>query len=92
MATYVDPMFTTMRSKKWPYKSACHLTADTDKELHQIARLIGLKREWHQGAGRASHYDLTASMRKKAIAAGAVPITRGIAAEMFKGGRREQHK
>lgn len=64
----------------WPGKKprcfnagSCHLTTDgTLDELHAFAAKIGLKREWFQPHQRHPHYDLTASKREKALAAGAV--------------------
>jgi hypothetical protein len=60
-----------------------HLYTDQDDqtELHEFARKIGLRRAWFQKADceeRAPwlcHYDVTDSLRRKAIAAGATPIT-----------------
>ncbi len=48
------------------------LTTDID-ELHALAARIGLKREWFQDK-TFPHYDVTASKRRQAIAAGAIPI------------------
>jgi hypothetical protein len=48
-----------------------HMMADTDDELHAMAQRIGLKREWFQG----DHYDVSITVRQKAVAAGAVEIT-----------------
>lgn len=53
-----------------------HMTADTDEELHAMAIHIGLRREWFQPNERrpaANHYDVTDSMRARAIRAGAIP-------------------
>jgi hypothetical protein len=53
-----------------------HLTADTKGELHAFAARLGLRREWFQdNAGGLWHYDVTDSMRRKAIALGATPLT-----------------
>jgi hypothetical protein len=65
-----------------------HMFADSKEELHAFAERIGLKREWFQDpvvygkppakpGSRAAenwHYDVTESMRKRAIALGAVAI------------------
>jgi hypothetical protein len=54
------------------------LTADTEEELHDFARRIGLRREWFQSAVnrrgwyRRPHYDLTGHKRFEAVAAGAI--------------------
>lgn len=50
----------------------CHMMADTDEELHEMADRIGVKRRWHQKAGTPhSHYDICLSKRKLAISFGA---------------------
>lgn len=43
--------------------------------LHQFAAGIGLKRNWFQGRGGTPHYDVCASMRLRAVKAGAKPVT-----------------
>lgn len=65
MSCYVDPA----RSDGW-----CHLTADTEAELHEMAENIGLKYRWYQGPPkhRHMHYDLRPSRRRWAIAHGAI--------------------
>jgi hypothetical protein len=45
--------------------------------LHEMADRIGLKRAWFQGESTFAHYDLTASKRALALAAGAVEIGLG---------------
>lgn len=51
------------------------LTSDLD-ELHAMADRIGLKRAWFQDK-TFPHYDVMASKRRQALAAGAVPIGTG---------------
>jgi hypothetical protein len=75
---YVDPLMKTVRSKAWPYTQVCHLRADTEKELHEFALGIGLKREWfqnHHPNPRFWHYDLTRGKRDEAIRWGAKALT-----------------
>lgn len=48
----------------------CHLFADSEDALHAFADQLGLERMWFQG----DHYDLTPWRRKRAIAAGALPV------------------
>lgn len=63
----------------------CHMLADTDEELHEMAAKIGVARKWHQKAGTVhSHYDVCMSMRAKAVKLGAVEITRAQVAELIK--------
>lgn len=49
----------------------CHMSADTEKELHRMARRIGVARRWYQG----DHYDICLSKRKLAVVLGAKEIT-----------------
>ncbi len=69
MSVYVDQMFS------WPgHKTQwCHMWADSLQELHLMASLIGLHREWFQCTGRRKfeHYDLKLSKRKLALHCGA---------------------
>lgn len=71
MGVYVDPIFSHWRNKRW-----CHLFADSDFELHQFARELGLKRQWFQEPPKASwrHYDITEPKRKLALKLGAIPM------------------
>ena len=73
MSVYVDKMGSCAPNKNWPYKEACHLIADTVKELHELAQGIGLKREWFQDKS-LPHYDLTFGMRCAAVRAGAIEV------------------
>ena len=56
----------------------CHMWADTLDELHAMADRIGMARRWFQQPPKASwcHYDISKSMRAKAVAAGAVEVDR----------------
>jgi hypothetical protein len=80
MAVYVDSLFSTQPSKRWPYRQACHLTADTVAELHTFAvGQLGLRRAWyqpHHTNQALCHYDLTANKRAQALRAGAITLTR----------------
>ena len=66
MAVYVDSM-------RAPYGRMimCHMIADSDAELHEMADKIGISRRWFQG----DHYDICLSKRARAVAAGAVEIS-----------------
>ncbi len=66
----------SIKNKHWPYTRSCHLIADSDAELHEFAKRIGLKRAWHQKKPfKISHYDMTTHMRRKAVNYGAIPIS-----------------
>jgi len=45
-------------------------------ELHAMALRIGMKRSWFQDHSSLPHYDLTASRRAAALAAGAIGVDR----------------
>ena len=59
-----------------------HMVADTLAELHTMAERLGLKRDWFQCKAVGSlvdekvtpHYDVSTTVRAKAIAAGAVAV------------------
>jgi hypothetical protein len=67
MAVYVDNGQIEWRGKLW-----CHLVADSLDELHQFAIRLGLKRAWFQDRARYPHYDVTVSVREKALRLGAL--------------------
>lgn len=68
MAVYVDDMEAVFGSM-----IMCHMIADTDEELHEMADKIGVKRKWHQSPN--SHYDICRSKKRLAIKHGAIQIT-----------------
>lgn len=71
MAVYVDDMFANYGRMKM-----CHMIADTQKELLDMARLIGVQVKWIQKCGHHDeHFDICMTKRELAIAAGAIPIT-----------------
>ena len=67
MTVYVDDMrapFGRMRM--------CHMIADTDQELRDMADKIGVAQKWHQG----DHFDICLSKRSLAVKLGAKEISR----------------
>lgn len=75
MTVYVDDMRRraqlTGRPANWS-----HLFADTPTELAAFARQMGLRTQWLQHAGtHREHYDVTDTVRVRAVAAGAVEIS-----------------
>jgi len=72
VAVYVDDMYAKFRRMKM-----CHMTADTEEELHAMAKKIGMKRAWHQSGENhsVSHYDVGMGLRAHAVRNGAIEIT-----------------
>jgi hypothetical protein len=66
VTVYVDDMRAPFRGMLM-----CHMLADTDDELHDMASLIGMRREWFQG----DHYDVPLPRRALAVRLGAVEVT-----------------
>lgn len=81
MAVYVDQLFPTAKSAKWPFLEACHLLTDGPiQELHAFAAKLQLREAWFQGHHvnpRLHHYDLTRGKRFQALKLGAVEINDG---------------
>jgi len=71
MTVYVDDAVHPWRGERW-----AHLLADTLDELHAFAALLGIPRRAFQDRTSGAHYDVTAAMRERAIALGAMPISR----------------
>ena len=78
MSVYVDDAF--REGEHWGrWQGGGHMQADTLDELHTMADRLGLRRSWLQtkpGRPWQDHYDLTAGHRERAIALGAIPLTR----------------
>jgi hypothetical protein len=73
MSVYVDSLI----DYGWRLGPSCHLTADTETELHEFAQSIGLKRSWADTKiEKLIHYDLVKSKRDLAIKKGAIELTR----------------
>ena len=91
MSVYVDPLIATRpyrksENERWNWRQSCHMTADTEEELHVMANRLGLKRAWfqnHHPNPLLWHYDLTANKRKQALRLGAVERTHQQFAEQF---------
>ncbi|HZW18739.1 MAG TPA: DUF4031 domain-containing protein [Luteimonas sp.] len=71
MTVYVDDAVTPWRGHRW-----AHLMADTLDELHAFAARLGIPRRAFQDKTSGAHYDVTAQLRERAIALGAMPISR----------------
>jgi hypothetical protein len=71
MPVYVDDAVTLWRGRRW-----AHLMADTLDELHAMAAGLGVPRHAFQDKRSGAHYDVDADLRARAIARGAIPISR----------------
>lgn len=76
MSVYVDAVMRHGGSKTFRWQSSCHLYADSAEELHAMARMIGMKRQWFQNDDRLPHYDLVPTRRKLALELGVIEHTR----------------
>lgn len=94
MAVYVDNALIAWKPPFNRYDRTwrmSHMFADTVEELHAFAQMLGLRREWFQCPPKATweHYDVTKTVREKAIKAGAVQIQyRELPAKLRAMGRR----
>lgn len=53
-----------------------HMAADTQEELLQMCDKIGMNKKWIQEEGTGGeHFDISISMRKKAIANGTIEVS-----------------
>lgn len=76
MAVYVDDMRASLKVAGRNYVM-CHMLADSDEELHEMADQIGVSRQYWQQPPKVStsHYDITQSKRALAVKAGAIEVT-----------------
>ena len=86
MTVYVDHMQADLGRMKMS-----HMVADSLDELHDMARKIGLKREWFQDH-ETPHYDLCQSKRRLAISLGAVEIDNRKLVELIRSWRALRHE
>jgi len=72
MPVYVDNLYQEYRGM-----TMCHMMADTQAELLEMADSIGLQHKWIQCPNTIrEHFDVSLSKRQKAIELGAQPITK----------------
>lgn len=71
MSVYVDDAVHLWRGRRW-----AHLMADTLEELHALAERLGIPRHRFQDKRSGAHYDIDAALRERALALGAVAISR----------------
>lgn len=83
MAVYVDD-----QRRQLGNMIMCHMLADTTEELLAMADRIGVARRWIQKAGTPhEHFDIARVSRAKAVAAGAIEVTRHDVAGIIKARR-----
>ena len=93
MSIYVDTLFPCLTNKNWKYNESCHLIGDTEEELHNFAKKLGLKREWLHEHPKLNHYDLTKNTRAKAVKKGAIKInSRTLVSMMRKNNEKNKKK
>lgn len=73
MTVYVDNEKIAWRGQIW-----CHLVADSLLELHTFAKKLGLKFSWFQDQASYPHYDVTISVRFRALEMGAIEADRAV--------------
>jgi len=49
------------------YSDGVHLMGDSENELHEFAKKVGLKKGWYQKKRRHSHYDITSKRILKRV-------------------------
>lgn len=75
MTVYVDDMYLVPMGQFGRMKMS-HMIADSRIELLRMADRIGLSRRWLQHPNSHNeHFDVSISLRQRAVAAGAVEIT-----------------
>jgi Protein of unknown function (DUF4031) len=71
MAVYVDNAVFRWRGRRW-----AHLMADELDDLHAFAKRLGLPRRAFQDKRSGAHYDIDSALRERALALGAIPVSR----------------
>ena len=71
MAVYLDALRPTPTIRRRGMDRACHMMADSDRELEAMADAIGLRKAWRH----RDHYDIGANKRRQAVAIGAQEVS-----------------
>ena len=74
MTVYVDDMY-LLPMGRYNRMKMSHMIATTDDELHAMAARIGVARKWFQDVPSGAHYDVSMSMRSRALECDAMAIT-----------------
>lgn len=70
MPVYIDKM-----NARYGRMIMCHMLADTEEELLDMAEKIGVNKKWHQYPGTyKSHFDICLAKKKIALGLGAIEI------------------
>ena len=86
MAIYIDPLGHYGMIIRGRTTRSCHMWTDGNpEELHEFAERIGMKRAWYQHElDKLPHYDLTEGRRYRAVALGAIELSRGEAGRLWR--------
>ncbi|WP_369214413.1 DUF4031 domain-containing protein [Streptomyces flavofungini] len=96
MTVYVDEILDwtlVAQARGLRHTHWCHLTADTEGELHAFAARLGLRRSWFQRKDANDvgwHYDVTPNKRAQAVRLGAQEVDHGFIARLMDHRRRER--
>jgi hypothetical protein len=71
MPVYIDKANLPYRNMKM-----CHMIADTEEELHDMALKIGMKKSWFQKNASFPHYDVCLMRKKIALELGTIEVDR----------------
>ena len=66
----------------------CHMLADTQQELFDMATTIGVNHKWFQ-PNSWPHFDICKSKRELAVKAGAIEVTDREAVRLIQGWRQD---
>lgn len=70
MSVYIDKM-----NARYGRMIMCHMLADTEEELLEMAEKIGVNKKWHQYPDtHKSHFDICLAKKKIALDLGAIEI------------------
>ena len=90
MTIYVDPLKHWGFTLKGKARQTCHMVADTDAELHRMARRMGVNPAWYRRGEDSNqyrrHYEITAPFRHIVIRNGATPVSHQQLADMIREG------
>jgi len=80
MTVYIDKM-----NAPYGRMIMCHMLADTEEELYEMANKIGVNRKWVQYPSTYKmHFDICLAKKEKALSLGAVEISQGELRQLLK--------